>query len=105
MAEEENLESKITEEDKNNVQSDSTKGTVYTTGALIVGIAGVTIAAVQEHSFIGYALAGMIAASTIVLSGLLFSMGCYYFTPRSERNGYQRAHPWVPEKVVKYMQK
>jgi len=35
----------------------------------------------------------------------LYSIGCYYFTPPSERGKWQEQHPQVPEEITNYLGK
>jgi hypothetical protein len=99
---EENLESKLAPEDKT-AWKDKAIGIGTTLAVPFVGGGGLACA---FHYHDAMPVLSIIAGGvSLVAAFLLYNVGCFYFTLPSERADYGARHPWMPKRVVNYLQK
>jgi membrane protein DedA with SNARE-associated domain len=96
-----NLEEKI--EDDAPVR-DSIKAAALHMGSVILLPAGGVFALKYEHTDpLSVLLRAGVLIGSFLGATLLYNVGCYYLTSPSERGKYQKAHPWVPSRIVNYL--
>ena len=100
---EENLESKIAPEDKINLKKNIAIGIGTTSAVPFVGGGGLACA---FHYYDAMPVLSIITGGvSLIAAFLLYNVGCFYFTPPSERAKYSNRHPWMPKRFVNYLQK